>query len=149
MIRGVYSVRHGLLERGVFSNSVPAFFERIGRISEDEYAFFTLVRHCLSTGAYGDAETRITLFGEDRLIAALAERLGVDAGMLESNLNRSLTSSCSARIGSRVEGLLASRLAPNPSDLHALKACGLGYVEFDPSERIIPMDADVARYAAK
>lgn len=149
MIRGVYSVRDGHLERGVFSNSVPAFFERIGRVSPDEYAFFELVRHCSSTGAYGDAENRMTLFGEERLIATLADRLGVDAAMLESKLDRSLTSSCSTRVGSRVEGLLASRLAPNPSDLYALKACGLGYVEFDPSELMIPTDADVMRYAAK
>ena len=149
MIRGVYSVRDEVLRRGFFTNSVPALFQHIGRVRSDEYAFFELVSHCSSTGAYGNAENRVTVFGEGPLIERLAERLGVDPVVLESELDRTLSSPPYSHIGSVVEGLLASRVAPDSSVVRELRASGLGYVEYDPSELVITAAPDIARYAAK
>ena len=128
MIRGVYSVRGGLLDSGLFVSSVPALFDRIRSDTEPTYRFFDTVSYTVTGGVHGQECSRSIVRSEESLVERIASRLRIDPRDLDALIDRSSDASYSPIVHDVSIRIVRNR-EPHPDDVFAIRESGWGYVD--------------------
>lgn len=146
MIRGVYSVRGGLLDSGLFVASVPALFDRIRSEDEPTYRFFDTVSYTVPNGVHGQECSKSIVRSERSLIERIASRLEVDSHDIDDLIDRSLTTEHVAMVNTVSVNLYQKR-AVDPDHILAIQGSGWGYV--DTGSIVVPLAEHAGSYVAK